>query len=110
MSAAQVSAADADGAQLRQAIGAGGRLLVEFWAPWCTQCAPMARVVDRVAQALPADVRVLKVSVEDASVAEEYEVDALPALQLFVDGSPVETLIGFARPPAVLARLQPHLA
>jgi thioredoxin 1 len=104
-----MSPADADAEQLRAALAARGRLLVEFWAPWCVQCEPMARVVERVARALPDDVMVLKVSVEDASLAQEYNVDALPALALFLDGVPVAKLVGFARPPAVLAELQPHL-
>jgi thioredoxin 1 len=104
-----VKVADADREQLRSAIEGGGRLLVEFWAPWCVQCGPMARVVERVARTLPPDVAVLKVNVEDASVAEEFEVGALPALQLFVDGLPAASITGFRRPPAVLAELEPHL-
>lgn len=99
----------ADGEQLRAAVARGGRLLVEFWAPWCAQCGAMERVVERVAQTLPADVSVLKVSVEDTTVAEEFEVSALPALQLFVDGLPAVAIAGFTRPPAVLERLAPHL-
>ena len=101
---------EADGDQLRAAIADGGRLLVEFWAPWCVQCGPMAGVVERVAQALPADVSVLKVSVEDESVADEFDVAGLPALTLFVDGRAQARLSGFRRAPALLAELRPHLA
>jgi thioredoxin 1 len=104
-----VRVTDADGRQLRAAVASGGRLLVEFWAPWCVQCGPMARVVERVAETLPADVSVLKVSVEDAAVAAEFGVGALPALQLFVDGAAAASIAGFARPPAVMAQLRPHL-
>ena len=63
-------------------IDSGGRVLAEFWAPWCVQCGPMAGVVERVAETLPEDVAVLKVSVEDASVADAYSVSALPAVTL----------------------------
>jgi thioredoxin 1 len=105
-----VTARVADRDELRAAIAAGGRLLVEFWAPWCVQCAPMERVVERVAQTLPPDVAVLKVSVEDEAVAEEFSVDALPALQLFVDGRAAASITGFQRPPAVMSQLRVHLA
>ena len=61
--------------------------MVEFWAPWCVQCGPMASAVERVADGLPEDVSVLKVSVEDGAVADEWSVTSLPAIALYVGGS-----------------------
>jgi thioredoxin-like negative regulator of GroEL len=101
---------DADGVELRAEIESGRRLLVEFWAPWCVQCGPMAGVVERVAETLPPDVSVLKVSVEDEAVAAEYDVQALPAVALYVDGRAATSISGFRRAPALLEALRPHLA
>jgi thioredoxin 1 len=101
---------DAGAAELRAEIESGGRVVVEFWAPWCVQCGPMAGVVERVAETLPEDVAVLKVSVEDESVAETYSVTALPAVSLFVAGRAEKSINGFQRAPAVLEALRPHLA
>jgi thioredoxin 1 len=101
---------DADAAQLRAEIESGGRVVVEFWAPWCVQCGPMAGVVERVAETLPEDVAVLKVSVEDESVASAYSVSALPALTLFVAGRAERSITGFKRAPALIEELRPHLA
>ncbi len=101
---------EADGDQLRAEIDSGGRVLAEFWAPWCVQCGPMAGVVERVAETLPEDVAVLKVSVEDESVASAYSVSALPALTLFVAGRAERSITGFKRVPALIEELRPHLA
>ena len=100
---------DADGAELRAEIAGGGRLLVEFWAPWCVQCGPMASVVERVAETLPEDVSVLKVSVEDEAVADEFGVSGLPAVSLYLDGEAATSVTGFRRVPALLEALRPHL-
>jgi thioredoxin 1 len=96
--------------ELQAEIDAGGRVLAEFWAPWCVQCGPMAGVVERVAETLPDDVAVLKVSVEDEAVAEAYSVSALPALTLFVSGRPEKSICGFKRAPVLIEELRPHLA
>jgi len=104
-----MSVREVDGVGLRAEIEAGGRLLVEFWAPWCIQCGPMAGVVERVAATLPDDVSVLKVSVEDETVADEYGVRALPALQVFKGGRAAASISGFLRAPALVEALRPHL-
>ena len=101
---------DADAEQLRAEIEAGGRVMVEFWAPWCVQCRPMASAVERVADRLPEDVSILKVSVEDEAVADEWSVTSLPAIALYVGGREATALSGFRRAPALMEALRPHLA
>jgi thioredoxin 1 len=101
---------DANAEQLRAEIEAGGRVMVEFWAPWCAQCGPMAGVVERLAETLPEDVAVLKVSVEDESVAGAYDVSALPAVSFFVAGRAEKSISGFRRVAVLLEELRPHLA
>jgi thioredoxin-like negative regulator of GroEL len=101
---------EADGSELRAEIDLGGRVLAEFWAPWCVQCGPMASVVERLAETLPEDVAVLKVSVEDADVAAEFGVSALPAVSLYVEGRAAAAVSGFKRVPALQEALRPHLA
>jgi thioredoxin 1 len=80
---------------LRSALEAHARVLAEFWAPWCSQCGPMTRVVERFSVELPGDVNVVKVSVEEDGVADEYGIMNLPAMCLFIDGKPVKLVSGF---------------
>ena len=109
MSAAAARAQEVGLEDLRQCIASGGLVLVEFWAPWCVQCGPMAAVVERLAQQLPAEVAVLKVSVEDERVAEEFGIMTLPALQLFAEGGAIAQLTGFRGPAAIMEVLRPHI-
>jgi thioredoxin 1 len=86
---------EADRGGLHAAIEAGERVLVEFWAPWCVQCGPMGKVVERFAEELADDVTVLKVSVEDESIADEYGLMGLPAICLFLEGRQAKLVTGF---------------
>jgi thioredoxin-like negative regulator of GroEL len=57
----------------------------------------MERFVDDVAS----DVAVLKVSLEDEAIADEYGLMSLPAVCLFVDGQQEKLVIGFKGAPAL---------
>lgn len=92
---------EADREGLRATIESEKRVLVEFWAPWCVQCGPMARVVERFVEDLPADIAVLKVSLEDETIADDYGVMSLPAICLFVEGEVSKLVTGFKRAPAL---------
>jgi thioredoxin 1 len=92
---------DADRGVLRAVLAREKRVLVEFWAPWCVQCAPMARVVERFVDELADDVAVLKVSLEDESIADDYGLMTLPAICLFIEGEQSKLVTGFKGAPAL---------
>ena len=95
---------------LRSAVARGDRVLVEFWAPWCTLCGPMAHVVERLAAELPDEVRVLKVNVEEhEGAATEHGIGGLPAIVYFADGAAKARIAGFKRLPLLKEELRPHL-
>jgi thioredoxin 1 len=97
--AARIREADRDG--LRSVIESEKRVLVEFWAPWCVQCGPMGRVMERFVEDVASDVAVLKVSLEDEAIADEYGLMSLPAVCLFLDGEPAKLVTGFKGAPAL---------
>jgi thioredoxin 1 len=99
VSAGRIREADRDG--LRSAIDTERRVLVEFWAPWCVQCGPMARVMERFVEDVAADVAVLKVNLEDEAIADDYGLMSLPAVCLFVDGQQAKLVTGFKGAPAL---------
>lgn len=86
-------------------------MLIEFTADWCPPCKVLAPIVNEIAQKYDGKLRVGMLD-SDANPAaiQQYGVMGLPTLILFVDGAPVERIIGFTPMDRIEAKIVPHLA
>jgi thioredoxin 1 len=70
-------------------------VIVDFWAPWCGPCRVSSPVVEEIAQERQAELKVVKVNVDDnQQVAAQYQVLSLPTFMLFEHGQPTRKVIG----------------
>jgi len=68
-------------------------VLVDFYADWCGPCKMLEPTLEDVA--VQTTGTVVKVDVDaHQELAQRYGVQGVPTLSLFVDGEPVERLVG----------------
>ena len=70
-------------------------VLVDFWAEWCGACKAMGPAVDKLAEELGAELRVVKLDTESNSdTAAKYGVMSIPTFLLIKNGEVVHTMMG----------------
>ncbi|TDC53127.1 thioredoxin [Jiangella ureilytica] len=88
----------------REVLGNDLPVLVDFWAEWCPPCHMIAPMLAELAGELEGTIAIRKVNTdENPELGARYRIMSLPTLMLFVDGEPVQALVG-ARPKARLLK------
>jgi len=84
--------------------------LVDFWAVWCNPCKVIAPTVEEIAAENDGTLLVAKLDVDTNPVTPgHFAVMGIPTLMLFVDGQPVERLVGVRPKDKLMASLRPYL-
>jgi len=79
-----------------EVLRAEGRMIVDFWAPWCKPC----QAIEPILETLAADhgLGLVRLNIDEhLGVPSRYGVLSLPTVILFENGEPKATVVG-ARP------------
>lgn len=82
-------------------------VLVDFWATWCGPCRMIAPIISEIAEEANCRFKVGKVNVdEESELASMFRIMSIPALMVFKDGKPVNTVVGLRSKADLLATLK----
>lgn len=74
---------------------AGGFVLVDFWASWCSPCLTLMPVFEQLAEEFKGKVKFAKVNVEvEEGLAQENDITGIPCLIMFRDGKETGRIVG----------------
>jgi thioredoxin 1 len=72
-----------------------GKVLVDFWAPWCGPCLMLSPVIEEIATEFSSKVKIVKINVdEESQLASTYNVGSIPTVLLFDNGQLKDSLVG----------------
>ena len=83
-----------------------GKVMVDFWAPWCMPCQSLLPVIDELGSELEGKAVVAKVNVDEQKrLAMRFGVMSIPTVIFFVDGVEKDRFVGVQPKSAYIEKI-----
>ncbi len=84
--------------------------LVFFWAIWSPVCISLGHILEEIDKRYSDKIKIGKVNVDnEIKTANEFDIQNIPTLILFVKGEPKERIIGSTSKEFLLKKLKKYL-
>lgn len=85
-------------------------ILLDLWAPWCGPCKQLTPALEKLAAQSDGAVRLAKMNIDEhPAVAQQLQVQSIPAVFAFKGGQPVDGFMGALPESDVKKFLEKHL-
>jgi thioredoxin 1 len=85
-------------------------VLLDFGAEWCHPCKQLDPIVEELAHEWQGKIKVLALDIDsNIQTTMQMGVMSVPTLILFINGKPIERIIGYLPKKRILERIKPHL-
>jgi thioredoxin 1 len=85
-------------------------VLVDFFAEWCPPCRRLGPTLETLAEEMADRLTIVKVNVDESSLASKFGVMNIPTMIIFKDGEEVKRLVGNQSKSALERELEPYLS
>lgn len=88
-----------------EVLNSEGKVLLDFWAPWCAPCRMVVPIVEEIARE-NAHIKVGKVNIdEEQELASQFRVMSIPTLVVMENGKIINKAVGARPKNAILEML-----
>lgn len=86
-------------------------VVVEFWAPWCSQCKMLAPIMDQLAAQYEGRVKIAQLDIDACqSIGWQYSIMSVPTIMIFKGGQVVKPGVGLMPKPKLTAMIDSILS